>query len=297
MTEYLSTKLASGGLMIGKLCQLTQKTSWYLTGFFGFPPKSVEETRLRLSWEMKKRPRYVPGEFQFPFGAVRYVDVASLRSQFIEIFVNLDYEFDSACESPYIVDCGGNIGLSVIWFKRRYPESRITVFEADPDIAGVLHANIEMFNLQDVQIINAAIWDETGRVGFVSDKADSGRIVSGGAQKNVDAVRLADFITQPVDLLKLDIEGAEYAAFRDLVESGKIRKVKCLICEIHGTRNTRRDLSEILSALAGHGFSFTFNHARSAPDMPGEPEPTPFKSARDGKFLLHLYAWQPSVMG
>lgn len=283
--------------MVSKsLIRLIKKALWYLKWLIGSPPQSVEETHLRLLWETKKKPRYVPGEFRFPFGVVQYIDWASLRSQFLEIFVNSHYEFDPGGKSPYIIDCGGNIGLSVIWFKRRYPESRITVFEADPEIAAILNNNIKALDLGGVQIINAAINDRAGKVGFVSDKADSGRIVFGAGQKRIDAVRLTDFITRPVDLLKLDIEGGEYAAFRDLVESGKIRKVKCLICEIHGTPNTRNDLSEILSALARHGFSFTFNHARSAPDLPGEPEPTPFISARDGKFLLHFYAWQTSVI-
>jgi hypothetical protein len=55
-----------------------------------------------------------------------------LENMFGELFLSQVYAVHKLPDRPYIIDCGGNIGLSVIWFKQRYPQARITVFEADP---------------------------------------------------------------------------------------------------------------------------------------------------------------------
>ena len=153
--------------------------------------------------------------------------------------------------------------------------------------------------LDNVTLIRKAVWIKNGMIGFSSDGADSGRIdlwgphpSRGAGRGGVEAIRLADYINQPIDLLKLDIEGAEFAVIQDLCETGKISHVKCFICEVHGRGHDKSLLADMLKLLEKHGFSFTFAHARSAPFLIGEPDPSPFPNASDGKFLLHLYAWQ-----
>lgn len=270
--------------------------AWGAKHVLGMPPQSARETSWRLSRVAERQPRYGRGRFCFPFGTVEYVDAPSLRWQYWEIFVQRVYDFQAERDDPIILDCGGNIGLSVIWFRQRYPRSHITVFEADPMIADVLSANLIALGLGDVQVVKAAVWIEANRVGFARKGADAGRIDSHHGQQVVDAIRLADFITRPVDLLKLDIEGAEYGVIQDLCETGKISYVRRLICEVHGRSSDRHGLGSLVKVLADHGLSFTFAGARCAPDLPGEPERTPFPFARDGKFLLSLYAWQPNDM-
>jgi FkbM family methyltransferase len=278
--------------MITRLKRQVIERSWRLKEMLGLPPRSEKETYARLSWCFTKKPRYTAGEFRFPFGVLQYVDSTSLKFQYLEIFVQRIYDFDARCENPVIIDCGANVGLSVIWFKQRYPNSRIIAFEADPVITEVLRANVATLGLKKVEIVDAAVWDSTGKAGFVSDGADGGRIAFQGAQKIINTVRLAEVITEPVDLLKLDIEGAEYVVLQDLCKAGKIEQVEHLICEIHGQRENKGRLIDLLKALREHRFSFTFNYARCAPDLPGEAEPTPFPVVCDGKFLLHLYAWR-----
>jgi FkbM family methyltransferase len=43
---------------------------------------------------------------------------------------------------PVIIDCGGNIGLSVLYFKYLFPNSVITVFEPSPPVFEILKENI-----------------------------------------------------------------------------------------------------------------------------------------------------------
>ena len=257
-------------------------------------PTSDQEAYYRLCLLSSSMPRYQPGTITLPFGRLHFVDALSLQYQFLEIFLQRGYDFEAERPDPLIFDCGGNIGLSAIWFKLRYPQSRVVVFEADPAIAEVLEGNLDRLGVKEgVKVVHAAVWTKNGKIHFLSNGADSGRVNEQKGDKLVDAVRLADLITESVDLLKLDIEGAEYKVIHDLCETGKIRLVHRMICEIHGRSKEDKDrLAKMLAALANHDFHFTFNHARCAPDLPGEDEPTPFPAACDGKFLLHLYAWQ-----
>lgn len=246
----------------------------------------------RLVWIARRQPRYTPGTLRFPFGPLRYVDAASLRSQYLEIFLQREYDFATSEAMPLIFDCGGNVGLSALRFKQCYPHSRVIVFEADPAIAAVLQANITMLGLQQVTVVCAAVWDKIGSVLFAADQADGGHITQQSAGQQVPSIRLADYINQPVHLLKLDIEGAEYDVLHDLCHSGQISLVQKLICEFHGSAENRHRLGAVLASLQQQGFRTTFTYARSAPDMPGLPEPTPFVALRDGKYLLRMYAWQ-----
>jgi FkbM family methyltransferase len=254
--------------------------------------KDRSTTYARLIAAVAQQPRYTPGSFSFPFGPVQYVDGASLRGQYFELFMQREYDFICAHTTPRIFDCGANVGLSVIAFKQRYPHSHITAFEADPTIAATLRTNIENLNLAGVTVVQAAVWNQTGDVSFAADGADAGRISDQPDACSVPAVRLADYITETVDMLKLDIEGAEYAVLQDLCDTGTIAHVQRIICEFHGWGPVAGQMGRLLDALQQTGFAMTFTYARSAPDLPGAAEPTPFPVVRDGKYLLRMYAWK-----
>jgi FkbM family methyltransferase len=268
-----------------------QNLLWCAKHIIGVAPRDERETFARLSWNVR-RARHTDDHFQFPFGDLRYVDALVLKYQYREIFIQRGYDFACSHDSPLILDCGGNIGLSVVWFKQRYPQSRVTVFEADPSIAEILKSNMAALKLKDVEIVQAAAWNQTGTVSFAGDGADAGRINVRDGHREVRSIRLADFITEPVDLLKLDIEGAEYGVVSDLYGTGKLHLVNRLICEIHSRPDERHQIAALLTALIQDGFKISFNHARSAPDLRGDVEATPFASVPDGKCLLHLYAWR-----
>ncbi len=104
--------------------------------------RSVVKTRSlaypRILWRILRKPRRPLARCGFPFGRIRYVDTDSLRTTYYQIFVEGIYQVDGLGAAPTIIDCGGNIGLSVIAFKQRYPQARILTFEADPTLAAVL---------------------------------------------------------------------------------------------------------------------------------------------------------------
>jgi len=252
-------------------------------------------TYARLYWLARRTPRHVTGVFRFPFGDVHYVDAGTLPLMYFEIFVDRVYEIAGLTERPQIVDCGANIGLSTIWFKHRYPGAQILAFEADPVIAGVLERNVKQLGLVSVHVERAAVTGNAGSVSFRSDGAIGGRVTSGQGTR-IASVRLTDCLAEPVDLLKLDIEGSEFDVIADLCASGKIRLVRNIVCEVHGRAEHAAPIGTLWQNLTQAGFRLAVRWAMSAA-YPDVESPTPFPSMESGWFVLHLYAWRADTTG
>jgi FkbM family methyltransferase len=151
----------------------------------------------------RAQPSPRPGAFRFPFGPVRCMGAGVMLSLYREIFLDCGLEVVGLGDAPVILDCGGNIGMGVIWFKQRYPRARITVFEADPQTADLLEENARALGLTSVTVVRAAVSDAAGKVSFVPEGSLGGH-VGDGPEVLVDTVRLSDLITEPVDYLKVE---------------------------------------------------------------------------------------------
>ncbi len=249
-------------------------------------------TYIRLYVLSKRRPRGEWGSITLPIGRIEYVDARSLVDQYSEIFINGLYDVQGVGMQPRILDCGGNIGLSAIWFARRYPGGRIIAFEPDLALVPILTRNLELTGHTDVEVIDKAVGATTGRVPFAADGRDGGR-VTGASMTTVSSIRLSDWLAEPVDILKLDIEGSEYDVLDDLCATGKITLVRHLMCEFHGCTETQGRFQATCAALTVAGFRVTIPWAGTVPGLPGPEDPTPFGFAPSGKHLLYLYAWRP----
>ena len=184
--------------------------------------------------------------------------------------------------APRILDCGPNIGLATLYFKKRYPDARVSAYEADPAIAKALRGNMERNGLGEIDVVDAAVWTSDGSVEFLAQGADSGTIASfagdlAGEHRTVTSVRLKRLLEQePVDLLKLDIEGGEEDVLNDCSES--IRNVRVLLLDIHEFEPARRRTPSILSLLDEAGFVYSLDelvplHWRGAVTPPDSPFP------------------------
>lgn len=249
----------------------------------------------RMLWRAVTRPRLSPGMMRLPFGRIRYVDIDSLRTIYHQIFVQGIYQVDGLGDAPTIIDCGGNIGLSVIAFKQAYPQARILTFEADPALAALLAWNVKTLGLTNITVETKAVGGVNGQVMFQPDGAVDGHVVAAhdvapqATAIRVPAVRLSDMITGPVDLLKLDIEGSEYDVIADLSQSGRIAQVKTLICEVHGNASTQRQFAALWQQLMEAGFQLSLFDARTG----GDPRETPFTVIQGNGYAIIIYAWRP----
>lgn len=180
-----------------------------------------------------------------------------------ELFLDKTYAFNSDKKEPYILDCGANIGLSVIFFKKNFPNAKITAFEADPAIANVLARNLQAFGYDDVAIIPKAVWINDATLSFESDGSLGGHIVE-TSEKNtirnqIQAIRLKDYLNDEIDFLKIDIEGVEYEVLIDCQQ--ELNNVKNLFIEYHSFLQNEQKLDEILLLLKKAGFRYYIKEA------------------------------------
>jgi FkbM family methyltransferase len=157
--------------------------------------------------------------------------------------------------------------MSVIYFKSLYPDARIVAFEADPYIFSFLEKNIQSYNFKDVTLNNKAVWNTNDEVlSFLAEGGAGGRLQEKSDQfKFVDikTARLKDYLTQKVDFLKIDIEGAEYKVLADCADSLKL--VKNLFIEYHSMANDPQNLHLILQIVHDAGFRYHIKEAYATP--------------------------------
>jgi FkbM family methyltransferase len=187
------------------------------------------------------------------------------RMLFNEIFVDACYFFHADNDRPLIVDCGSNIGVSVLFFKSLYPTSRIVAFEPDPHTYAALRANVADNALTDVTTHQCAVGKDDCTTTFYRPE-DSGfssllmstlRARNDGIAISVPMRRLSSFITENVDLLKLDIEGAEEDVLGEIAAAGALPKIKQIHLEYHHHIDSAGDrLSAVLALLEGQGFGY-----------------------------------------
>jgi len=208
--------------------------------------------RLELE-RVRKQPRYTEGTTRLFWKPLKYIDSSSYYFLHEEIFKEEVYRFSSKRANPRIIDGGANIGLSVIYFKKRFPNSRITAFEADPEIALVCKENLISNDIHDVEVHSKALWSHEVELSFEREGADGGKLATSGENHTlIPAVPLAQYIDEQVDFLKLDIEGAEWKVLNSCRK--ELNSVDKLFVEYHSFANQPQILPELLELLRSIGF-------------------------------------------
>jgi FkbM family methyltransferase len=176
-------------------------------------------------------------------------DVSELRV-LREIFALGEYETDVVQDPRVIVDLGSNIGLSVLYLASRYPDARIVAVEADPTTFARLESNVG--HLPQVTAVHAAVSDRDGTMTLHSGaRSWASSLVASNDRTNAHEVPaktldslLQEIDVDQVDLLKMDIEGAEAQVLR----SPALSRVDVTLFEFHRqlTDTTLWDLVEPL---------------------------------------------------
>ncbi|MFU8797318.1 MAG: FkbM family methyltransferase [Gammaproteobacteria bacterium] len=184
------------------------------------------------------------------------------HKEFNDLLQDIDeskYQPINADKTPFIIDAGAHIGMSMLYFKWCFPEARILCFEPSPETFLILQKNIRMNKLKGVTAIQAALSDKNGsctlygRMGWEeSDTRGNSISPEWGAWQSkqfcqVKTVKLSSYITETVDFLKLDVEGAEMLVLNDIAD--KLSLVKQLFVETHITRHSNFSLMDIKSLL------------------------------------------------
>ena len=226
------------------------------------------------------------------FGRYRFElpDTLSFVWQFKEIFTDELYYFEPSTPQPLILDCGANIGMSVAYFREKYPQARIIAFEADPAIGRILTKNLEENGVRDIEVVNKAVWIDEAGVSFGSEAADSSSIFSKEARNVVPSVRLRDYLLREtqIDLLKIDIEGAETAVLEDCRDA--LTNVRRMFIEFHSYIGHPQTLAQVIDILEKNGFRYyvdTNQHRRRPPFI---DQQYPGNAVMD--LQLNIHAWR-----
>lgn len=216
--------------------------------------------RKRYLQHLQLKPRYTEGRIRLDGNDWSYPDSASFAHAYQEIIGKRIYQFKAADDRPNIIDCGANVGIASIYWKKLYPKAHITAIEADPKIFQFLLKNLEHTNCQDIVTVNKAVWHCNDSISFAADSADTGGITAYKSPVpnnehpiTVETVSLESLIgQQQVDLLKIDIEGAEVELL--LKQADCLRYVQRIFVEYHSFSDQPQRIHELLRTLVEAGF-------------------------------------------
>ena len=139
----------------------------------------VSDNLPKVFWELEFFPRYTSTSTRLLGKEIQLPDSSSFLFMFTEIFLENVYQFKSNKKSPYIIDCGANIGLSLIYFQQLFPDAEFIAFEPDKTIFKYLKNNTSAFNFKNLNLINKGLWNKETTLAFHSEGADGGLIMEG----------------------------------------------------------------------------------------------------------------------
>jgi FkbM family methyltransferase len=174
-----------------------------------------------------------------------------------EIFIEETYKFKTSNPRPLIIDCGSNVGLSIIYFKRSHPAARVIGFEPDPEIFMMMQRNLKQFEFSGVELVNKAVWIDEGELSFNSSGALGGAIEfkqsTTKSKTVVETVRLKNYLKdQRIDFLKIDVEGAEFEIVNDCLD--ELSNVDRIFIEYHRANGAQNLAGEFINKLEKAGF-------------------------------------------
>lgn len=178
-----------------------------------------------------------------------------------ELFIEQVYQFKSDKKNPYIIDCGSNIGLSILYFKKLFPEARVIGFEPDNDICAIAKSNLSQFAINDVDLQQKAVWINNEPLIFAKLGSLSGHFVDKESENTIkiETVRLKDYLQEPVDFLKIDIEGPEFDIIKDCKDD--LKNVENIFVEYHSFAENPQMIGELLTYLKEAGFKLYIKEA------------------------------------
>ena len=154
--------------------------------------------------------------------------------------VFLQERIDQLCPSGarVIVDAGANIGLASVLFANRFPTARIVALEVDTANTALLKKNAAPYPL--IEIVESGLWRRRCFLEILNPQDPSWAFrvgeAAGAHAGAIPALGVADLLQRIpegfIDILKIDIEGAERDVF-DAGTEGWLPQVGLILVELH----------------------------------------------------------------
>ncbi len=144
---------------------------------------------------------------------------------------------ETKVEPKVIIDAGANIGLVSLYFARKYPDAKIFAIEPETSNYNLLTMNTKSYG--NIVPIKAALWKNNSTLYIQNPNAEKWAFKVSEENKigeYVDAITVMDILQKTsnnyIDILKIDIEGAEKEVFSENYQSW-IDKINFFVIELH----------------------------------------------------------------
>ena len=158
---------------------------------------------------------------------------------FEQIFIDREYNFPLGQKDPKcIVDAGANVGCASVFFAKQFPRASIFAIEPEASNYNILEQNGQRF--RNITTIRGAIWNSDTELEIQNPKGEKWafRVQEATTQGvvKVPAFSIPSILKKTgadrIDILKVDIEGAEKELF-DESSAQWIHRVGVIIIELH----------------------------------------------------------------
>lgn len=214
---------------------------------------------------------------------VKSFDFFDTAVLFQEVFIYQQYFFKATTPTPWIIDCGSHIGISILYFKALYPQARLLGFEPAPETFKLLSENVKNNRLKNVRLENKAVSNVEGRLEFCGDKSKTSSLIKergSGEGTEADVVKSSQYIDREVSFLKLDVEGVEDLVLEDLAAAEKLKMIQQMVIEYHHHFIGDEDrLSRFLKIFEDHNFGY---------QIEGSSEP-PYNRMESENIMIYAY--------
>ncbi len=173
-------------------------------------------------------------------------------------------EYSNSDDIIGVVDAGANIGLTSLYFSSCFRNAKILAVEPSPENFAALKNNIFHNNCTQIIPFQNALWFERSKMtishAFRDGQDWSLQVLANPSGKGeVESLTISDIMKQgeivDVDILKMDIEGAEAKLFASREFLDELKKIKFIAVELH---EEVVDKISIINLLQDLGFKLKY---------------------------------------
>jgi FkbM family methyltransferase len=165
------------------------------------------------------------------------------------------------CPSDIVVDVGANIGYYTLLAAQLCPQGKVIAIEPSSINAVMLEKNLQLNPTECVTVIRKAAWRKSGermalRVRDPYNLGANSLLDEGPVESYVVTLSIDDLLEglriNRVDLVKIDVEGAEYDVLLGMRKCLEGRTPKFIICALDHWHEAERRRSYELVRSAGY---------------------------------------------
>ena len=202
--------------------------------------------------------------FGGPFG---FADARAYLEAYDDCFVKQMYRFRRTSDRPFIIDGHADIGLSVLYFKCLYPQSRILALEARPAVFEILERNCRTYGLEEVELVQGDLLLELAADRLVQARSSTGRcndveaLLSSGAP-----LKFGGDLIETIDLLKMQVDASQSGGIPET--SALLRNVESISVDYRSRVGEPQNLGALFDLLEGAGFRIAVQSVDSTRKQP-----------------------------